>query len=100
MSWQVENAVGACVAKDEFTRFWINCNKGSISVGAGPPGTGPWHTWTDPDPLKDIQYVGLSAWDRHVSYRDIRMEDALPLSGSAAVPVWAPPLPITKHNIK
>eukprot|EP00884_Botryococcus_braunii_P002666 jgi/Botrbrau1/123/Bobra.0022s0109.1 len=82
---QVENVPGARVSKDEFTRFWINYNKGSISVGAGPPGTAPWYTWTDSEPLKDIQHVGLSAWDRHVAYKDIKMHATLPLSAGHVV---------------
>lgn len=56
-------------------------------MGAGAPGSAPWHTWTDPEPLKDIQHVGLSAWDRHVAYKDIKMHAALPLSASHVVEV-------------
>jgi hypothetical protein len=83
LSMQVEQVPGARVSNADFTRFWINCSGGTISVGMGAPGTGPWHTWVDWEPLQDIQHVGLSAWDRHVAYRDIQMHPPITLDATS-----------------
>lgn len=47
-------------------------------LGSGVPGEDTILTWDDPQPLEDIQYIGLSAWDKHVSYRQITLGPALP----------------------
>ena len=49
-------------------------------VGSGAPGEGFILTWEDPQPLEDIQYIGLSAWDKHVSYRRITLSPAVSTS--------------------
>jgi len=65
---------GSC----SFGKFWINYDQGSISVGCGDPTSdAPHYTWTDTDPIPDIRFVGLSAWDKHVGYRDIKVHPAI-----------------------
>ena len=46
-------------------------------VGSGVPGEDMILTWEDPQPLEDIQYIGLSAWDKHVTYRHITLSPAV-----------------------
>lgn len=36
--------------------------------------------WADPDVIPDIQHIGLSCWDRHVSYRNIEVHPPLDFS--------------------
>ncbi|KAL4859062.1 BTB/POZ domain-containing protein [Chlorella vulgaris] len=60
-----------------FSKYWINYNAGCISVGAGEPGEGLCYSWTDPEPIPSIRFAGLSAWDKHVGYRNLRMHPAL-----------------------
>ena len=64
-------------SKQGFKPFWINYDCGSFTVGSGVPGEGTILKWEDPQPLDDIQYIGLSAWDKHVSYRHITLGPAL-----------------------
>jgi Farnesoic acid 0-methyl transferase len=78
---QADAVPGAKLSSAAFTRFWIDFNAGSFSVGVGPPGSGRSYRWTDPDPILGIEYVGLSTWDKHVGYRNIQL---LPSSGGAA----------------
>lgn len=54
------------------------CSPGIITVGSGPPGTSPACQWRDPDaPPPEIQHVGLSCWDKHVSYRRVALTPPL-----------------------
>ncbi|KAK9833216.1 hypothetical protein WJX74_010670 [Apatococcus lobatus] len=64
-------------SKVSFKPFWINYDCGSFMVGSGAPGEDVILAWEDPQPLDDIQYIGLSAWDKHVSYRHITLGPAL-----------------------
>ena len=49
-------------------RFWIrwDVEKGVITVGSGMYNTHPLLSWTDPDPIPDIKYYAVSAWDTAV----------------------------------
>lgn len=61
-----------------FGKFWINYHQGAISVGCGDPTPdAPHYTWIDKDPIPDIRFAGLSAWDKHVGYRDIKVHPAI-----------------------
>ncbi len=85
---QVENVPGATLPATTFTRYWINYEAGSITVGTGEPGPSNAHyCWTDPDPIEDIRYAALSAWDKHVAYRNIRLQAALDLRSAAGTHV-------------
>ena len=48
-----------------------------IAVGSGQPGSDVFFSWGDSDPIPDISHVGLSAWDKHVAYRNISMHAAV-----------------------
>lgn len=67
-----------------FTSCWISYSTGTIAVGTGPAG-GPLalsFLWQDPEPpIPDIQHVGLSCWDKHVSYRHVQLLPPLPVQG-------------------
>ncbi|KAL4421040.1 hypothetical protein ABPG77_007515 [Micractinium sp. CCAP 211/92] len=73
----VANPPGAGLSSSTFTRYWINYDQGCISVGRGPPGEGLCASWSDPEPISNIRFAGLSAWDKHVGYRNLRMHPAL-----------------------
>ncbi|GBF97048.1 hypothetical protein Rsub_09521 [Raphidocelis subcapitata] len=87
---QVQGVAGARVGAREFSPFWINCADGAITVGAGAPGEGVAHRWVDPAPgelARGVRHAGLSCWDRHVSYRNVRVLpplDAAALAAAAA----------------
>lgn len=93
----VVNAPGSKLSATSFTKFWINYERGVITVGSGEPGASTaCFSWTDPDPLADIRFAGLSAWDKHVGYRNIRVQPAVDFSQQqAAAPSGehADPLP-------
>lgn len=59
-------------------------------VGTGEPMPGsPCYQWVDPEgPIPDIQHVGLSCWDSHVSYRciEVRRRTLARQSGLRAAP--------------
>eukprot|EP01018_Ginkgo_biloba_P004223 Gb_09011 [translate_table: standard] len=57
-----------------FERYWISIYDGLISVGkGGEPGHNAIFQWLDSHPRCKVQYVGLSSWDKHVGYRNIRV---------------------------
>lgn len=70
----VDNTVASQLSGKEFQRWWVDCNAGVITVGAGAPGGSVAYRWADPEPcIPSLHAVGLSCWDRHVTYRNIRM---------------------------
>jgi hypothetical protein len=67
------------VTTEAFTACWINYSSGCIAVGTGPVGSNLSYIWQDPEPaIPDIQHVGLSCWDKHVSYRNVQLLPPLP----------------------
>ena len=64
---------GARLSAVVFTRFWIDFREGVITVGTGAPGSSGCYSWADPEPIPSVHYVGLSAWDRHVAYKNIQV---------------------------
>ncbi|MCO5605583.1 hypothetical protein L7F22_059766 [Adiantum nelumboides] len=76
-------AAGVLVSPSHFERFWISISDGHITVGKGDPGNGVLVEWAHSDMTRKVQYVGLSSWDKHVGYRNIRVlpySKSLPLS--------------------
>ncbi|KAG2455054.1 hypothetical protein HYH02_000879 [Chlamydomonas schloesseri] len=63
-----------------FSKFWIDLNHGVLTVGHGEPGQGVCHQWRDAQEIPGIQHIGLSCWDRHVSYRSIALQPSLDFS--------------------
>lgn len=61
-----------------FKKYWIACNNGLISVGAGEPGQGTVLTWQDPYPNTKVAVVGLSSWNSRVEYRNIVVAADMP----------------------
>ena len=92
----VHNAPGAKLSATSFTKFWINYDRGTITVGSGEPCAGTARSsWIDPRPIPDIRFVGLSAWDKHVGYRNIRVQPPVDFEAPQPQPNGAPadPLP-------
>lgn len=76
---QATGLPGCTVTTDAFTACWINYANGCIAVGTGPVGSSLSYIWHDPEPaIADIQHVGLSCWDKHISYRNVQLLPALP----------------------
>ncbi|GMH04663.1 hypothetical protein Nepgr_006503 [Nepenthes gracilis] len=69
--------VGLC-SSSAFQSYWISIYDGLISIGNGRyPFQNFVFQWLDSNPNCNIQYVGLSSWDKHVGYRNVSV---LPLT--------------------
>eukprot|EP00262_Sarcandra_glabra_P004504 TRINITY_DN15589_c0_g1_i2.p1 TRINITY_DN15589_c0_g1~~TRINITY_DN15589_c0_g1_i2.p1 ORF type:complete len:489 (-),score=69.87 TRINITY_DN15589_c0_g1_i2:1212-2678(-) len=72
--------IGLCCSSG-FQSYWISIYDGLISIGKGNyPFQNIMFQWLDSKPNCNVQYVGLSSWDKHVGYRNINV------------------LPLTQHN--
>lgn len=70
--------VGLC-RSSAFQSYWISIYDGLISIGEGRhPNNNLLFHWLDPDPNRNVQYVGLSSWDKHVGYRNISVLPSAP----------------------
>lgn len=76
---QATGLPGCTVTPGSFISCWISYSNGCIAVGTGPVGSSLSYVWQDPEPpVADIQHIGLSCWDKHVSYRNVQLLPALP----------------------
>jgi hypothetical protein len=74
MPLQATGLAGCTVDPRSFTACWINYSNGSISIGTGPAGSNLSFQWQDPEqPIQGIKHIGLSCWDKHVSYRNVQL---------------------------
>ena len=62
--------IGLCCSS-AFQSYWISIYDGLISIGLGHPFQDLVFQWRDMEPNCNIQYVGLSSWDKHVGYRNV-----------------------------
>uniref|UniRef100_A0A0E0DQ77 BTB domain-containing protein n=2 Tax=Oryza meridionalis TaxID=40149 RepID=A0A0E0DQ77_9ORYZ len=70
--------IGLCCSSS-FQSYWISIYDGLISIGQGRhPNNNILFQWLDPDPNQNVQYVGLSSWDKHVGYRNISLMPSAP----------------------
>uniref|UniRef100_A0ACD5ZNT1 Uncharacterized protein n=1 Tax=Avena sativa TaxID=4498 RepID=A0ACD5ZNT1_AVESA len=73
-----EAGVGLC-RSSSFQSYWISIYDGLISIGQGRhPNNNVLFQWLDPDPIRNVRYVGLSSWDKHVGYRNISVLPSAP----------------------
>jgi hypothetical protein len=71
------NIPGSKLSATSFTKFWVSYHSGIVAIGTGEPSAATTCCkWTDPDPIESIRFVGLSAWDKHVGYRNIKIHQA------------------------
>lgn len=71
-------ALGLCCSSS-FLSYWISIYDGFISIGRGRhPSSSILFQWLDPDPNPNVQYVGLSSWDKHVGYRNVSILPSTP----------------------
>ncbi|CAO2833742.1 unnamed protein product [Amaranthus hypochondriacus] len=69
--------VGLC-SSAAFQSYWISIYDGFICIGNGRyPFQNVVFQWLDSNPNCNVQYVGLSSWDKHVGYRNVNV---LPLT--------------------
>lgn len=60
---QVNNVPGARLSSSAFTKFWVNYDNGSITVGSGDPGSHAFYRWTDSNAIPHIRHAGVGpAW--------------------------------------
>lgn len=65
--------IGLCCSS-AFQSYWICIYDGLISVGKGRyPFQNLVFQWLDSNPNCNVQYVGLSSWDKHVGYRNVNV---------------------------
>ncbi|GAB2215913.1 hypothetical protein Droror1_Dr00023676 [Drosera rotundifolia] len=63
--------VGLC-SSSRFQSYWIGIYDGLISIGKGRyPFQNLVFQWLDANRKVNVQYVGLSSWDKHVGYRNV-----------------------------
>ena len=77
----VVDVAGIVLHPATFERYWISVQDGRITVGKGEPGQSVVYEWADPSPNCRIKYVGLSSWDKHIGYRNVRVLPPAPVSG-------------------
>lgn len=77
----VVDVAGIVLRPATFERYWISVQDGRITVGKGEPGQSVVYEWADPSPNCRIKYVGLSSWDKHIGYRNVRVLPPAPVSG-------------------
>jgi hypothetical protein len=76
---QATGLAGCTVDPRSFTSCWINYSQGSISIGTGAAGSSLSFQWQDPEQaIPAIKHIGLSCWDKHVSYRNVQLLPPLP----------------------
>ncbi|XP_073011736.1 BTB/POZ domain-containing protein At2g30600 isoform X1 [Typha latifolia] len=69
--------IGLCCSS-AFQSYWVSIYDGLISIGKGrQPFQNLVFEWRDTAPNFNVQYIGLSSWDKHVGYRNINV---LPLT--------------------
>ncbi|XP_027939372.1 BTB/POZ domain-containing protein At2g30600 isoform X2 [Vigna unguiculata] len=65
--------VGLCCSSS-FQSYWISIYDGLISIGNGKyPFQDVVFQWLDSCPNCNVQYIGLSSWDKHVKYRNVNV---------------------------
>ncbi|KAI5435467.1 hypothetical protein KIW84_022050 [Lathyrus oleraceus] len=68
-----EAGVGLCCS-NSFQSYWISIYDGFISIGNGKyPFQDVVFQWSDSHPNCNVQYIGLSSWDKHVKYRNVNV---------------------------
>ncbi|XWS24596.1 hypothetical protein CRYUN_Cryun28dG0116700 [Craigia yunnanensis] len=65
--------IGLCCSS-AFQSYWISFYDGLISIGKGRyPFQNLVFQWLDTNPNCSVRYVGLSSWDKHVGYRNVKV---------------------------
>ena len=78
------NIPGSKLSATSFTKFWVSFSGGLLAVGTGEPDPSTvCCSWTDAEPIQNIQFIGLSAWDKHVGYRNIRIHPVVDFSAKS-----------------
>ncbi|CAL9106583.1 unnamed protein product [Musa textilis] len=68
----VVDVAGVGLCSSAFQSYWISIYDGLISIGKGKyPFQNLVFEWHDSEPNFNVQYIGLSSWDKHVGYRNI-----------------------------
>ena len=66
------------ISPDCFRKFWLCYVSGVMYFGTGDPSMSYQYRWEDANPLHGIHFVGLSAWDKHCTFRNVRILPCLP----------------------
>mmetsp|Transcript_4292 Transcript_4292/g.11091 ORF Transcript_4292/g.11091 Transcript_4292/m.11091 type:complete len:225 (-) Transcript_4292:73-747(-) len=69
---KVHEMLGVRTSSSAFAAYWIDFNRGRIAIGRGSiPGHACFLMWRDDHAHEGIERMGLSAWDKHVCYKNI-----------------------------
>lgn len=69
---KVHEVLGITVSATSFTQYWVAFKCGQIMMGYGSnPGEECFLQWEDIERSSSPSYLGLSAWDAFVCYRDV-----------------------------
>ena len=67
----------AAVTPMQSEKFWVSVKNGKISAGKGTWGEGKLVEWTDPYPMAQARFLGLSTWNSPVTFNSIRVGPAV-----------------------
>lgn len=68
----------ALVNQIQYQKYWISVNNGRVVVGKGElDEKNKIFEWTDPYPIKDVAYVGISTWNAEVAFQNIQVSVAV-----------------------
>ena len=76
----VVDVAGIVLCPSRFEPYWISVMDGTITIGKGEPGLNIVYEWSDSTPNRKVKFVGLSSWDKHVGYRNIRVLPPAPVT--------------------
>ena len=66
------------ISPECFRKFWICYVPGVMHIGTGNPSESYQFKWEDENPLDGIHFVGLSAWDKHCTFRNVCVLSSMP----------------------
>ncbi len=67
----------------EFTKYWVNLDKGQLSAGTGAPGKNTFISWKDPYPTPSIRYIMGSCWNTATTIKNLAILPAINLEKMA-----------------
>jgi len=68
-----EEHPSAMASPNDFTAFWLVINHGHIKVGRGSQlDQSVVMEWTDPKPLTNIKFVGISGWESGIEFQEFQ----------------------------
>lgn len=92
---QVNDVPGAKLSSSTFTKFWVNYDDGSITVGSGEPGSHTFYCWRDPNPIPQIRHAGKQPSAPSLTCSSCQPNKEGEFFSASAALTPAPPVPPT-----